>query len=58
MTACMIGWAHSRFGKHEGEDIEALILPVAAAAIADAGVAPADIDAIYLGTFNGGFVRQ
>jgi acetyl-CoA C-acetyltransferase len=58
MTACMIGWAHSRFGKHEGEDIESLILPVAAAAIADAGVAPADIDAIYLGTFNGGFVRQ
>ncbi|HKT17243.1 MAG TPA: acetyl-CoA acetyltransferase [Stellaceae bacterium] len=58
MTACMIGWAHSRFGKHEGEDIESLIVPVAATAIADAGVAPADIDAIYLGTFNGGFVRQ
>ncbi len=58
MTACMIGWAHSSFGKHEGEDIESLILPVAAAAIADAGLAPADIDAIFLGTFNGGFVRQ
>jgi acetyl-CoA C-acetyltransferase len=58
MTACMIGWAHTRFGKHEGKDIEALIVPVAAEAIADAGVAPADIDAIYLGTFNGGFVRQ
>jgi acetyl-CoA C-acetyltransferase len=58
MTACMIGWAHTRFGKHEGEDIEALIVPVAAAAIADAGLAPTDIDEIYLGTFNGGFVRQ
>jgi len=58
MTACMIGWAHSRFGKHEGEDIESLILRVAAAAIADAGLAPGDIDAIFLGTFNGGFVRQ
>ena len=58
MTACMIGWAHTKFGKHEGKDIEALILPVAAEAIADAGLAPADIDAIYIGTFNGGFVRQ
>ncbi len=58
MAACMIGWAHSRFGKHEGEDIEALIVPVAAAAIADAGLAPADIDEIFIGTFNGGFVRQ
>lgn len=58
MTACMIGWAHTRFGKHEGKDIEALIVPVAAEAIADAGLAPADIDAIYIGTFNGGFVRQ
>ena len=35
-----------------------LIVEVAQAAIADAGVAAADIDAIYLGTFNGGFVRQ
>jgi len=58
MTACMIGWAHSRFGKHDGEDIEALIVPVAATAIADAGLAPADIDEIFIGTFNGGFVRQ
>ncbi len=59
MTACMIGWAHSSFGKHEGERTSIpLILPVAAAAIADAGLAPADIDAIFLGTFNGGFVRQ
>src|SRR5579863_10205446 len=58
MTACMIGWAHTKFGKHEGKDIEGLIVPVAAEAIADAGLAPADIDEIYIGTFNGGFVRQ
>ena len=58
MTACMIGWAHSRFGKHEGKDIEALIVPVAAEAIADAGLTPGEIDEIYIGTFNGGFVRQ
>src|ERR1700761_8713372 len=58
MTACMIGWAHSKFGKHEGIDIEGMIVAVAAEAIKDAGIAPADIDEIYLGNFNGGFVRQ
>ena len=58
MTACIVGWAHSRFGKLEGEDIEALIVRVAGEAIRDAGIAPADIDEIFLGTFNGGFTRQ
>jgi acetyl-CoA C-acetyltransferase len=58
MTACMIGWAHSKFGKQEGVDLEDMIVPVAAAAIKDAGIAPGDIDEIYIGNFNGGFVRQ
>jgi acetyl-CoA C-acetyltransferase len=58
MTACIVGWAHSRFGKLEGETIETLITRVAADAIADAGLQPGDIDAIYLGTMNAGFVRQ
>jgi acetyl-CoA C-acetyltransferase len=58
MTACIVGWAHSRFGKLEGEDIESLILRVAGEALHDAGMAPADIDEIFLGTFNGGFTRQ
>jgi acetyl-CoA C-acetyltransferase len=58
MTACIIGWAHSRFGKLEGEDLEALIARVATEAIRDAGMAPGDIDEIFIGNFNGGFVRQ
>jgi acetyl-CoA C-acetyltransferase len=58
MTACIVGWAHSRFGKLEGEDLEALIGRVATAAIEDAGMAPGDIDEIFIGNFNGGFVRQ
>ena len=58
MTACIVGWAHSRFGKLEGETLESLITRTAADAIADAGLAPADIDAIYVGTMNAGFVRQ
>ena len=58
MTACIVGWSHSRFGKHEGKDIEAMIIEVAAEAIRDAGLAPADIDEIFIGTMNAGFVRQ
>ncbi|HUZ73860.1 MAG TPA: acetyl-CoA acetyltransferase [Stellaceae bacterium] len=58
MTACIVGWSHSRFGRLEGEDVEALILRVAGDAIRDAGLVPADIDEIFLGTFNGGFTRQ
>ena len=58
MTACIVGWAHSRFGKLEGQDIEALITGVASEAIRDAGMAPAEIDEIFIGNFNGGFVRQ
>jgi len=58
MTACIVGWSHSRFGKHEGKDIEAMIVEVAAEAIRDAGLAPAEIDEIFIGTMNAGFVRQ
>ncbi|WP_374448566.1 acetyl-CoA acetyltransferase [Stella sp.] len=58
MTACIVGWAHSKFGKLEGETLESLIVRVAADALADAGLSPADIDAIYVGHMNAGFVRQ
>ena len=58
MSGCIVGWAHSKFGKHEGRDIESLIVEVVQAALADAGVSGADINTIYLGTMNGGFVRQ
>ena len=58
MSGCIVGWAHSKFGKHDGRDIESLIVEVAQAALADAGVSAADIDTVYLGTMNGGFVRQ
>lgn len=58
MTACMVGWAHTKFGKHDDRDVESLIGEVTIDALADAGIAPADVDEIYLGTFNGGFVKQ
>ena len=58
MAGCIVGWAHSRFGRLEGEDIESLICGVASDAVADAGVEPEDVDAIYVGLFNHGFSPQ
>ena len=58
MTACIVGWNHLPFGKHEGREVESLIVEAAAGALADAGIAGADVDEIYLGHFNGGFVAQ
>ncbi len=58
MTACIVGWSHSRFGKLEDRDLESLVVEVAAKAIADAGIEPKDVDEIFLGTFNGGMDPQ
>ena len=58
MTACIVGWAHTPFGKLEGETVESLIVRVATAALADAGVEPKDIDEIVLAHFNAGFSAQ
>ena len=58
MSACIVGWSHLKFGKHQERDLEALIGAVVDNAIADAGVAAKDIDGIMLGTFNAGFVAQ
>jgi acetyl-CoA C-acetyltransferase len=58
MTACIVGWAHSRFGKLEGETLEGLITKVAAEALEHAGIGPDDVDEIVLGHFNAGFSAQ
>jgi acetyl-CoA C-acetyltransferase len=58
MTAAIVGWAHTPFGKLNGESVESLIVHVAADALADAGVAPKDVDEIVLGHFNAGFSAQ
>ena len=57
--AAIIGWAHSPFGKLEGEpDLESLIARVARAAIEDAGISPTEIDAGFVGIFGEGFTPQ
>ena len=58
MTACIVGWAHNKFGKLEGASVEAMIVDVATRAVAHAGLEPSDIDEIVLGHFNGGFSQQ
>jgi acetyl-CoA C-acetyltransferase len=56
--ACIVGWAHSQFGKLEDPDVESLIGKVAGQAIADAGIAPSEIDAVFVSLFNNGFSDQ
>src|SRR4051794_34814939 len=58
MTACSVGWAHTPFGRLEGETVESLIVRVATDALADAGIGPTDVDEILLGHFNAGFSAQ
>ena len=54
----MTGWSHMPFGRYEDEDVESMIVKVASEAVADAGFEPKDVDAVYLGHFNGGFSPQ
>src|SRR5258708_28420988 len=58
MTACIIGWAHTPFGRLDNESVESLIVGAANAALDDAGIAAADVDEILLGHFNAGFSAQ
>jgi len=58
MTTCIVGWAHSRFGKLEGETLEGLISKVANEALDHAGIGPEDVSEIVLGHFNAGFSPQ
>jgi acetyl-CoA C-acetyltransferase len=58
MTACIVGWAHTPFGKLDNETVESLIVRVANEAMEHAGLAAEDIDEVVLGHFNGGFSPQ
>jgi len=59
MTQAFItGWGHTVFGKLDAIDIEDLIRDAAQSALDSAGLEPKDIDGIFIGHFNGGFVPQ
>ena len=57
-TPHIVGWGHTPFGKLDQIDAEQLFRDAALPAIASAGLTPADIDGVFVGHFNGGFLRQ
>ncbi|WP_138472207.1 acetyl-CoA acetyltransferase [Poseidonocella sp. HB161398] len=57
-TAQIAGWAHSRFGKSEAPDTEALMAEVALPALEHAGLEASDVDGIFVGCMNNGFSKQ
>ncbi|QID16392.1 acetyl-CoA acetyltransferase [Nitrogeniibacter mangrovi] len=58
MNACIIGWGHTRFGKHDDANLEALIVSATREALEHAGVDGRDVDAIWLGHLGGGLVPE
>ncbi|WP_020591627.1 acetyl-CoA acetyltransferase [Kiloniella laminariae] len=58
MSACIVGWAHTPFGKLPDEDVESLITQVSRQALASAEIEGAEVDEVVLGTFNEGFSPQ
>lgn len=57
-NAFIVGSGHTPFGKLDNLSMEQLICDAALPALVQAGLEPADIDAIFVGHFNAGFVRQ
>jgi len=58
MSAAIVGWAHTPFGKQDAETVESLIVRVATEALVDAGITADQVDEIVLGHFNAGFSAQ
>ena len=58
MSACITGWAHSKFGVNSEQTSENMIADVVEKAIKHAEISAKEIDAIFVGTFNNGFQKQ
>ena len=58
MSACITGWAHSKFGLNSEQTSENMIADVVEKAIEHAEISAKEIDAIFVGTFNNGFQKQ
>jgi acetyl-CoA C-acetyltransferase len=58
MTACIVGWAHTPFGKLDTETVESLIVRATQEALDHAGIGAEDVDEVVLGHFNAGFSPQ
>src|SRR4030095_14097312 len=58
MRACIVGWAHTPFGKLDSETVESLIVRVTNEALAHAGVSAGGADEVVPGQLNRGFSPQ
>ena len=56
MAACIVGWGRSRFGRPDNEGHESLIVGVSREAMANAAIEASEVDGIWFGNRNGGFV--
>ena len=54
----IVGWWHSRFGKLPDETLENLIVSAVRGALADAKIAAADVDEVFVANFNAGLTAQ
>lgn len=57
-NAYIIGWGHAPFGKLDKLDLEQMIRDAVQPALESSGLEPKDIDGIFVGHFNAGFVGQ
>ena len=57
MNTAIVGWGHIPFGRRE-DDVDSMLLEVTGEALVSAGVGASDVDAIFLGWFNGGMNEQ
>lgn len=57
-NAYIVGWGHTAFGKRDQIGLEDLIREAVPPALESAGLEPQDIDGIFVGHFNAGFVGQ
>ncbi len=58
VKAAMIGWGHTKFGKHSDTSLDDLISQVITEAVVHAGIDHNEIDEVFLGHFNAGFSEQ
>ena len=56
--SCIIGWGHTPFGKLDAADAEQLIRDAVQPALDSAGLQAQDIDGVFVGHYNGGFMPQ
>ena len=58
MGVCIVGWAHTAFGRLDTQDLEALITSVTRDSIEHAGITASEVEGIWLGQLNGGFAPE